>query len=323
MEKIPSKVILITGAAGFIGSHLTELLLKKYRIIGIDDLSSGSRKNIQNFKDNPNFNFYYSRIQDLSNLDELISNSDVVIHLAASVGVLKTYSEPYQTLANNINCSELIIDSCYKNDKPLILASTSEVYGNQLVDEISENAKSEFDKIISIRMSYSVSKILDEMKLFLLKNSGMKSIVLRFFNVIGPNQTGRYGMVTPKFIKQAMNNEPLTIFGDGSQIRTFCDVRDIINGIEKVVEKEVFDYVIYNLGGKKEISINQLADTIIELTNSKSTKAYIPYEDIHNDFEEIFYRKPCTEKFKEMYNWENNISVEDSIKNIISTNYGT
>ncbi|MCX6156070.1 MAG: NAD-dependent epimerase/dehydratase family protein [Candidatus Kapabacteria bacterium] len=323
MYNSQSKTVLVSGAAGFIGSHLSANLVLNHRIIGIDDFSSGCKRNISNLLENEKFTFYHSRIQDLEILRDLISETDIVIHLAASVGVLKTYCEPLLTLENNINSSHRIIELCYELKKPLIIASSSEIYGNYVSTCMKEESKSEFDNIISKRMSYTVSKVLDEMKLFLLKDSGMQSIVLRFFNIIGPNQTGKYGMVTPKFIKQAIKNEPITIYGNGNQVRSFCDIRDVIYAIEKIIDKEDYKYNVFNLGSDNEISINDLADKILKYTNSKSQKIYIPFKEVHTEFEEVSFRKPCYDKFKESYGWNPNFSIEDSIKSIIQTNYGS
>lgn len=318
---ISKKKLLITGVAGFIGSHLCHFLLNKYRIIGIDDFSSGTIENMTLFINNPDFTFIQSSLQEITNLDELISSCDIVIHLAAIVGILKTFNNPLLTLENNINCSELVIKSCYKNNIPLLFASSSEVYGNQSTPTISEDSKSEFDHILSLRMPYSISKIIDEMKINLLNMQGMRCIVTRLFNVIGPNQTSRYGMVVPKFIKQAINCKPITVFGDGSQIRTFCDIRDLLRAFDCILETSNFEYKVFNVGGRNEISILNLAQKIVKITNSKSEIIFIPYHEIHDDYEEIFYRKPLTSKFESAYNWKSQYSIEDSVRFITKSKY--
>jgi UDP-glucose 4-epimerase len=170
-------------------------------------------------------------------------------------------------------------------------------------------------------MSYTIPKLIDELKLNILKKEGLRSSSLRFFNVIGPNQTARYGMVVPRFIKQALAGKPLTIYGDGSQIRTFCDIRDIVASINHLIDDENTGYEIYNIGGKKEISINQLANIILSLTKSKSKKVYIPYSQVHEDYEEIYYRKPSITKIKKRYGWTPIYSIEDSIRSIIEHNH--
>lgn len=315
------KIIFITGVAGFIGSHIANDLINDFDIIGIDDLSSGKIENLSKIIQNHSFSFIHSSIQNCKNLDEIYQQSELIIHLASSVGILKTYQNPLFTLENNIYSSSIIIEQCLKFNKRLILASSSEIYGSQEVAKIDENSKSTFANISSLRMSYTIPKMIDELKLNIYKNNGLSSTIVRFFNVIGPNQTSRFGMVVPRFIKQAISGEPITIYGDGSQIRTFCDIRDIIKAVRLIVYSPNLDNNVFNIGGNQEVSINKLADIVLELTNSKSQKIYIPYSQVHEDYEEIYYRKPSIKKMNEKFGWKPEISIIESLNNIIDCNY--
>ncbi len=312
--------ILVTGSAGFIGSNLCENLIKNHYIIGIDDLSVGSLENMKNFNNNSKFEFINARLQEYENLVQIVNSVDIVIHLAASVGILNIYYNPIFAMENNLTSSELIINICTATKKKLIYISSSEIYGKQTESMIKEDTPSVFDNLINIRSTYSIAKITDELKINLLKSKGLESTILRLFNVIGPNQSSKFGMVVPRFLKLTQNNEDITIYGNGEQIRTFCDIRDIVSALDLVINNSNFNGKVYNIGGENEISINTLANLILKNTNSKSQKVYIPYIEIHKEYDEIYYRKPDTTKFANEFEWKAKYSCEDSIKYILECN---
>lgn len=315
--------IFITGCAGFIGSHLCEFLVSENTIVGIDDFSSGSMNNMISFYENTNFTFINSRLQNNLNLDEIISSVDIVLHLAATVGIFKIYKSPLEAMENNVSSSDIIIKSCLKNNVKLVYISSSEIYGKQSIESISEDSNTTFENIISIRSSYSISKITDEIKINILKSQGLKCIVTRLFNVVGPNQTSKYGMVVPRFVKQAMSGDGITIYGDGNQIRTFCDIRDVVSAFNLIIQHSDFKYQVYNIGGFNEIKINNLANLVLNTTQSKSQKIYLPYSDIHTEYDEIYYRKPNTSKFQNAFNWSAKYDNIDIIKYILERNYNS
>lgn len=311
--------ILISGCAGFIGSNICNFLVNQHQIVAIDDLSSGNLSNIEHLLSNANFTFINSKIQEFEFLEDAISNADLVIHLAASVGILNIYKNPISTFSNNLTCADYLIELCWKYDKSLIFFSSSEVYGLQSEATLNEKSNSNFEDIINIRNTYSIAKIVDELKINLLQSQGLRCIVLRLFNVIGPNQSANYGMVVPRFINQALNSENISIYGDGSQIRTFTDIRDIVSAINSIMQKNDYQYQVYNLGGSYDISIDYLADMILEQTKSNSKKEYIDYSKIHNQYQEIYYRKPDCSKFENAYNWKAKYDPRQSINFILKS----
>ena len=293
------KKALITGGAGFIGSHLSEhLLSNNYQVTVIDDLSTGSMNNISSFLDNPNFRYLIESCQKRNLMAELIDMADEVYHLAAAVGVKMIVENPMKTIDLNYSLTEIVLEMVEKKQKPVLFTSTSEVYGKSADIPYQEDGDLLFGPSTRWRWSYACSKLLDEfMILGSHRTKGVPAVVVRLFNTVGPRQTGKYGMVIPTFVKQALNDAPLTIFGNGNQARCFCHVLDAVPMFPTLLGSSEAHGNIYNIGSDEEISINELAHTIIKLLNSNSKLEYIPYEKAYNKgFEDMKRRIPSLEK---------------------------
>ena len=295
--------ILITGGAGFIGSHLAETCLERGdEVYIIDDLSTGSIDNIRFLQDNPNYkNKLFVHINTILNHDimlELTGICDVVYHLAAAVGVQTILDKPLESIVTNIQGTEKVLEMCNKFKKRVLIASTSEVYGKHLHAPLVETDNIIYGPSSKFRWSYAASKLMDEFTaLAYHRTNGLEVVIARLFNTVGPRQTGAYGMVIPRFVTQALKNEPITVFGDGNQTRTFTFVKDVVAALMKLMETDQSIGEVFNVGGHEEISINDLAQKIIQMTGSSSTIQLIPYEEAFGkDFEDMQRRVPSTEK---------------------------
>src|SRR5271155_4438137 len=263
---------LITGGAGFIGSHLSERLLNMdQEVVVIDDLSTGSMSNIAHLKPHPRFEYHLDSIFSHHLMRELVDNSDVIVHLAAAVGVKKIVEQPVQTIETNVRGTELVLELAAKKNKRVIIASTSEVYGKSTKFPFNENDDLVMGPTHNCRWGYACSKAIDEfLALAYYREKQLPVTILRFFNTTGPRQTGRYGMVVPTFVRQALTDKPITVYGTGDQSRCFGHIDDVIDGLIDAIPGERTHGQIFNLGSTEEISINGLAKRIIEITNSKS-----------------------------------------------------
>ena len=315
--------ILITGGAGFIGSSLAAYHLEHGdKVQVVDNLSTGQIKNIAPFLDNPNFIFTEVDLLEWDELDKAVCWSDRIYHMAAVVGVFRVLQEPIATLATNIAGCERLLRSLHKSawETKLIIASSSEVYGNRPDDKALHE---EMELLISpghnTRWNYSISKIADEaFALSYAREYDMDITVVRFFNVIGPNQTGKYGMVVPRFIKQALNNEPITVYGDGSQVRAFMDIRDCINLLQILAENKDSKGEIVNVGTPYEITIGDLAQMVKKLSKSDSEITHISYDEAYGlNFEEIYHRKPELSKLYRLTHYTPKWSLEATIEYLI------
>ena len=297
------RVALITGGAGFIGSHLAELLLKDdYRVLVIDDLSTGLLANIEHLLDNPDFDFFNDTVLNEQLVRALVKKSDHVYHLAAAVGVKLIVDEPVRTIETNIHGTEIVLDAANEFKKRILIASTSEIYGKNEKVPFCEDDDMLLGSTRFSRWSYACSKAIDEfLALAFHQQYGLEVIVTRFFNTIGPRQRGQYGMVVPRFVERALKGEPLEIYGDGSQQRCFSYVGDVIGGVKSLMECEKAVGEVYNLGSNEEISISELADLVVELTSSKSSKKFLTYEQAYGRaFDDMQRRIPSLEKAFEM-----------------------
>lgn len=317
------KKVLITGGAGFIGSYLAEALLKKKRkVVIIDNLSTGNMENINHLKGNKNFSYYIDTIMNKPLMKRLIENSDITYHLAAAVGVKFIIDNPLESIQINVRGTELVLELA--NDlgkKKVILASTSEIYGKNKDGKTS--FKEDDDRILGTtsisRWSYSCTKALDEfLALAYYREKKLPIVIVRLFNTCGPRQTGRYGMVVPRFIKQALLNQPITVYGDGTQTRSFTYVDDVVNAVIRLSEHPHAVGEIFNVGNSKSISINELAEKIKRMTNSKSVIVHIPYEKAYEKgFEDMRYRQPDITKIKGLIGFKPRVSMENMLKKII------
>jgi UDP-glucose 4-epimerase len=312
---------LITGGAGFIGSHLSEYLLHKGgNVTVIDNLSTGSIENIRHLLPNRNFSFARANIMDELVLDRLSSQADIIIHLAAAVGVKLIVEEPVRTIETNVNGTEAVLKSSLRYGCKVLLASTSEVYGKGLKIPFSEDDDILLGPTKKNRWAYAASKMLDEfLGLAYHDEYELDVTIMRFFNTVGPRQTGMYGMVIPTFVGQALRNEAITIFGDGNQSRCFCDVRDVIRAVDGLANSSEVGGKIFNIGSSFEISIIDLAKIILDLTHSKSGLQFIPYDKVYNvGFEDMQRRVPDTTRIEALLKWKPEIQLHNFLTDIIN-----
>lgn len=312
--------ILITGGAGFIGSHLAEYLLEKgHEVYALDDLSTSSFDNIEHFKTHPLFHFIFGSILNESLIAPLIQASDLIYHLAASVGVQLVMNQPLKTLETNVAGTDIVLKTACVNRKKVLITSSSEVYGKKIQSIFSEDHDCTIGPSTKLRWAYATSKLYDEfLALAYHLEENLPVVIVRLFNTIGPHQTGSYGMVVPRFIDQALKNEPLSVYGDGKQSRCFLAVQDAICAMVTLMESPNAVGEIFNIGSNEEISIENLANLIIRLTNSQSKINYLPYGEVYGeDFEDIQKRVPDISKIKKWIGFQPIIDLEDMLISII------
>ena len=312
--------VFITGGAGFIGSHLCDALVERGDEVTIlDNLSTGSHNNIAHLKDR--IGVTQGDIRDTGLVESLVAQTDLVLHMAAALGVDNILENPIESISTNFYGSEVVLNASLKFDKRILIASTSEIYGKNTQQPLSETA----DRIIGspqkLRWSYSDAKALEEATAhFLFLTKKLKVTTIRFFNTVGPRQTGKYGMVIPRFVRAAIENKPIKIFGDGSQTRVFCHVSDSIRAILALANDSKTIGEVFNIGGKGEISILDLAKIITELTNSKSDITFMDYEAAYaTGFEDMARRVPDISKLTHFTDWEPKLGLNDIIKDVASS----
>ena len=312
--------VLITGGAGFIGSHLAEALLKKNcRVTIIDNLSTGSIDNIEHLKHNKHFGYYIDTIMNVKLMKKLIKECNVVYHLAAAVGVKYIIDNPLESIKTNVEGTEIVLEHASKlGKKKVILTSTSEVYGKNM-DGLKSFRETD-DRVLGTttipRWSYSCTKALDEfLALAYYREKKLPVIIVRLFNTCGPRQTGRYGMVLPRFVRQALSDRPITVYGDGKQTRCFTYVSDVVDALMELQHCEKSVGEIFNLGNPRSISINDLAKKVKRLTGSKSRVIHVPYEEAYEKgFEDMKHRQPDISKIKRYINFNPSVSIDEIIK---------
>jgi UDP-glucose 4-epimerase len=314
--------IFITGGAGFIASHLIDYHLSKGdTIFAIDDLSTGSLDNIALFKENPNFHFEEADILTWPRLESMIDTVDRVYHLAAVVGIYRVLEAPINLINTNIAASERLIKavSFSRKNPVLLIASSSEVYGHSEKNLLKESDTLIIESALEARWNYAISKLADEViGVAYSKQNKLPILIIRFFNTIGPRQTGRYGMVVPRFVQQACQNKPLTIFGDGNQTRSFCDVRDTIIGLDLLMQNKESYGKIINVGNDKEISIKNLAELIKQRAKSQSEFQYLSYEKAYGEkFTDIAHRRPDLSLFFQLTGFQHQWTLEKTIDDLI------
>lgn len=312
---------LITGGAGFIGSHLAERLLKTgYTVTIIDNLSTGQLKNLTALQGNLNFRAAYEDIRNANVMDRLVSECDVIFHLAAAVGVQRIIEEPIETIETNIGGTEIVLKTARRYRKKVMIASTSEVYGKGARFPFSEDDDSLLGPTIRNRWSYAASKMVDEFyALAYHKEVDLPVVIFRLFNTVGPRQRGQYGMVLPRFVRWALQNEPIQVYGDGEQSRCFCNVRDVIEAIHHLAETPQAVGEVFNIGSNQEITILELAEQVKARAKSASEIRLIPYEEAYETgFEDFRRRVPNLEKIHRAVEWEPTTSLDDTIDQIIA-----
>ena len=306
IRKRSGRRYLVTGGAGFIGSHLAGALLARgHRVVAVDDLSTGALTNLGHITGHPRFTIHAGDVTEPGVLDALAAEADVVVHLAAAVGVKLIVEQPSRTIRTNLDGVERALDAAERHGNRLLIASSSEVYGKSALAPFREDADVVLGATVKSRWSYAAAKMLGE---FLAQASyreaGVDATSLRFFNTIGPRQSGQYGMVAPRFIRQALAGQPITVYGDGAQSRCFCDVRDVVEAIVAVAEDSRISGEVLNVGGGREISILALAELIRNLAGSDSEIIRVPYHQAYEPgFEDIPRRLPDTAKLRALTGW--------------------
>lgn len=328
MPNFNSPSVLITGGAGFIGSHLAEsLLAQDYHVTVIDDLSTGRFENIAPLTDHPNFRFAIDTITNEGVMDRLVSECDMIYHLAAAVGVMLIVEKPVHTIQTNIAGTEVVYKTALRYKTKVLVASTSEVYGKGNSIPFREDDDVVLGPTSRSRWSYAVSKMVDEfLGLAYYREKGLPVVVFRLFNTVGPRQTGRYGMVIPRFVQQALDGEKITVYGDGSQTRCFLHVRDAVRAIIALSESSDADGRVFNIGDTQEISILNLARKVVHMTAPEEDKyqdpderiEFIPYDQAYAEgFEDMHRRVPDVSRIYDTVGWESDCQLENILNDVI------
>ena len=312
---------LITGGAGFIGSHLADRLLERGdQVVLLDDLSTGRLANIEHLNGRADAEFVLGSILNADLVDHVVSRVDTVFHLAAAVGVNLIVEKPLESLITNIRGTETVVEKAHKYNTRILVMSTSEIYGKNTSDSLSEDDDRILGSPLKSRWSYSEAKAIDEILAYTYwREKGLETVIIRLFNTVGPRQTGSYGMVVPRFVGQALRHQPLTIFGEGTQTRCFCHVSDVVGGLVALSEHPEAFGRVFNLGGTEEISIGDLAERIIELAGSDSEVEYIPYDAAYEEgFEDMVRRVPNVDRARRLVGFEPSVGLDDTILSVIA-----
>ena len=317
--------VLITGGAGFIGSHLADAYLERGdEVLVIDDLSTGTIENIRHLKNNPRFHYTIDSVHNQPVTAELVDQCDVVVHLAAAVGVKLIVESPVRTIETNVRGTEVVLALANKKKKRVMIASTSEVYGLSADVPFREDGNLVMGATTKGRWSYACSKAIDEfLALAYWREKKLPTTIVRLFNTVGPRQTGRYGMVIPTFVKQALAGRPITVYGNGKQTRCFGFVGDIVGALIKLMDRPDSVGQVYNIGSNEEISIFQLAEKVKELTNSNSEIVFMPYDEAYEEgFEDMPRRVPDITKINQLVGFRPEMTLEGILQSVISFQSG-
>ena len=317
---------LITGGAGFIGSHLAESLLADgWEVWALDDLSTGSIQNVEHLREDPRFHLVVDTVLSHTVVNELVNKVDVVYHLAAAVGPRLIVEQPVHTIVTNLEGSEIVLDHCARFGRRVLLASTSEVYGDhRSADPLHEDARRVYGPTTQKRWLYADSKAMDEyLALAYRQERDLDFVVARLFNTVGPRQSGRYGMVVARFVQAAVANRPLEIHGDGTQTRTFCHVQDTIRALARLMESPATTGEIYNVGSRNWLSIAELAARVLELTGSSSELHHVPYEQVYGTgIDDMLHRVPAIEKIEAAIGWAPTRTLDEILEDVIAYERG-
>jgi UDP-glucose 4-epimerase len=313
---------LVTGGAGFIGSHLVEALLDRGEmVVAFDNLSTGRLRNLDHLGHHPNLRFVQGSVLDELAVDELMHKCDVVVHLAAAVGVKLIVDEPLRSFTTNIRGSEIVIESAFRHRRPILLASTSEIYGKNVDVPLKEDDDRVLGTPSVARWAYSTAKAVDEILAYAYhRERGLPTIVVRLFNTVGPRQSPAYGMVVPRLARQAVAGEPLTIYGDGTQTRCFCHVSDVVNALLGLLDNPDAVGGVFNVGSTEETSILALAEKIIQRTRAGSEIKLVPYDEAYpgGGFEDMLRRVPSTDKIRALTGWQPTRTLDDILGETIA-----
>ena len=317
--------VLITGGAGFIGSHLADAYLQRGDdVLVIDDLSTGTIENIRHLKNNPRFHYTIDSVHNQPVTAELVDQCDVVVHLAAAVGVKLIVESPVRTIETNVHGTEVVLALANKKKKRVMIASTSEVYGLSADVPFREDGNLVMGATTKGRWSYACSKAIDEfLALAYWREKKLPTTIVRLFNTVGPRQTGRYGMVIPTFVRQALAGRPITVYGNGKQTRCFGYVGDVVGALIKLMDRPDSVGQVYNIGSNEEISIFKLAEKVKELTNSESEIVFVPYDEAYEEgFEDMPRRVPDITKINELVGFRPEMTLEGILQSVISFHSG-
>lgn len=312
---------LITGGAGFVGSHLADELLERgHHVHAIDDLSTGSIENIRHLKEHPRFDYTIDSCGNERVVAELVDGADAVFHLAAAVGVELIVESPVRTIETNVRLTEVLLAQAAKKRRPVLLTSTSEVYGKSTDLPFREDGDLVLGPTIKGRWSYACSKAIDEfLALAYWRERKLPTVVVRLFNTVGPRQTGRYGMVVPNFVRSALAGRDLRVFGDGTQRRCFCHVGDVVKGLAGLLETDSHVGEVFNLGSTEEVSIMELAERVKAITDSASEIVTIPYAEAYEaGFEDMMRRVPDTSKIGAALDWSPTHTLDEILSDVIA-----
>lgn len=317
--------VLITGGAGFIGSHLADhLLARGDQVVILDDLSTGRLSNIEHLMGRPDVEFVLGSILNSDLVDSVVSRVEVVYHLAAAVGVELIVEKPLQSLMTNIRGSEIVFEKAHKHGARILVTSTSEIYGKNTSDRLREEDDRILGSPLKSRWSYSEAKAIDEILAYTYwREKGLETVIVRLFNTVGPRQTGSYGMVIPRFVSQALRNEPITVYGSGDQTRCFCFVGDVVSGMVRLCDHPEAFGKVFNLGGNEEVSIRELAERIISLAGSTSKLDFIPYDVAYEEgFEDMQRRVPDVTRAANLVGFAPSVGLDEIIRLVISEQRG-
>ena len=317
--------VLITGGAGFVGSHLADAYLKRGdEVLVIDDLSTGTIENIQHLKSNPKFHYTIDSVHNQPVTAELVDQSDIVVHLAAAVGVKLIVESPVRTIETNVRGTEVVLALANKKQKRVLIASTSEVYGLSTDVPFREDGNLVMGATVKGRWSYACSKAIDEfLALAYWREKKLPTTVVRLFNTVGPRQTGRYGMVIPTFVRQALAGRPITVYGDGKQTRCFGYVGDVVDALIKLMDHPDSVGQVFNIGSTEEISIVKLAEKVKQLTGSDSEIVLVPYDEAYEEgFEDMPRRVPDTSKINKLVGFKPEMTLDGILKSVIDFHRG-